>query len=155
MFSYLNHNQKQRKHQVNIVQSSTYFVFNIRIIVTAPILRWNSTGTTVAGTSESPGNSSNQLDTPLDVIFDYENNLYVADYLNHRVQKYRLGTTTGQTIAGTGILGSSPSQLNKPIRLVLDSNRNLYVSDANNHRIQFWPYGAMNATTVAGISSKI
>lgn len=120
-----------------------------------PILRWNSTGITVAGISSIPGNTSNQLNTPLDVVFDFANNLYIADYLNHRVQKYLLGTSIGRTVAGTGNFGSSPSQLNKPIRVVLDSNENLYISDANNHRIQLWSYGATNGTTIAGISSKI
>ncbi|CAF1164248.1 unnamed protein product [Rotaria sordida] len=92
-----------------------------------PVLRWNSTGITVAGVVGNPGSGNNQLNTPLDVILDYANNLYVADYLNHRVQK--------------------------PIRVILDSNENLYVSDANNHRIQFWCNGAIFGTTVAGISN--
>lgn len=141
----------------SIAYSVYYFLIEKKLfsVATVPMLRWNSTGITVAGISGSPGNASNQLDTPIDVVFDYANNLYIADYLNHRVQKYLLGTSIGHTVAGTGNVGSSPSQLNKPIRVVLDSNENLYISDANNHRVQFWFRGATNGTTVAGISSKI
>ena len=67
------------------------WVYFIGII---PVLRWNSTGITVAGIGGMPGNASNQFNSPTDVILDYANNLYIADYNNHRVQKYLFGSST-------------------------------------------------------------
>ncbi|CAF4139482.1 unnamed protein product, partial [Adineta steineri] len=34
------------------------------------------------------GNQSNQMSCPTGLSFDDEGNLYVADYKNHRVQKF-------------------------------------------------------------------
>ena len=119
-----------------------------------PVLRWNVTGITVAGIGSSPGNASNQLNDPADVTLDYENNLYIADRKNNRIQKYLLGSRNGTTVAGNSLYSSSQYQLLNPARVILDPDRNLYVSDASNHRIQFCLPGATTATTVAGIKGK-
>lgn len=47
-----------------------------------------SNGTTIAGITGSPGTASNQLSAPYWVTFDNQLNMYVADNLNQRVQKY-------------------------------------------------------------------
>jgi hypothetical protein len=121
---------------------------------TIPVLRWNSTGITVAGITGTPGMASNQLNTPTDVKLDYANNLYIADYLNHRIQKYLFGSSTGITVAGNGTNSSSQYQLARPSRVTLDVNENLYVTDTGNDRIQFWPNGGISGSTVAGITGK-
>lgn len=112
------------------------------------------TGITVAGLVGSSGNASNQLNTPVDALITYANDLYVVDYNNHRIQKYSFNTAVGKTVAGNGKAGLSPSQLYCPVRVVMDSNANLYISDAYNSRVQFWSNGAANGTTVAGVSGK-
>lgn len=45
-------------------------------------------GTTVAGTTGSPGINSNQLNSPYGAIIDDQMNLYVADTGNNRVQMF-------------------------------------------------------------------
>ena len=45
-------------------------------------------GTTIAGTTGINGNTDSLLDTPYAVKVDKQNNLYVADTYNHRVQKF-------------------------------------------------------------------
>lgn len=42
----------------------------------------------MAGTSGVAGNGNNQLNTPWDIVLDWANNLYIADYGNHRIQKF-------------------------------------------------------------------
>ena len=123
-------------------------------IAVAPVLRWRSEGITVAGLVGSPGNGTNQLNTPVDVVPDRDQNFYIAEIGNARVQKYLFNTLVGTTVAGSGIPGSSPSQIYNPSRLILDSNENFYVTDNTNCRIQFWRNGARNGTTVAGFGGK-
>ena len=118
------------------------------------MLRWNSSGVTVAGLTGSAGNGNNQLNAPIDVVLDWAQNLYIVDSNNHRVQKYLFGSSVGTTVAGNGIPGGSPSQLRDPSRVLVDLNGNLYVSDNTNSRIQFWPQDATNGTTVAGVTGQ-
>ena len=115
-----------------------------------PVLRWNSTGTTVAGISGSPGSANNQLNGPSDLFLDYANNLYITDRYNHRIQKYLFGSSIGQRVAGNVTGGSSSDKLSAPSRVLVDSNENLYIADVHNHRIQFWLKGANFGTTIAG-----
>ncbi|CAF1278061.1 unnamed protein product [Rotaria sordida] len=119
-----------------------------------PVLRWNSTCITVAGITNNPGNADNQLNDPIDITLDYEHNLYIADYNNHRIQKYLFGVLTGQTVAGNGTSGSSQYQLHFPLRVIVDSNENLYISDGSNARVQYWSKGAVSGTTLAGKTGK-
>lgn len=117
-----------------------------------PVLRWNTTGITLAGQSGVAGNGSNQLNVPRDAAWVYPNTLYIADTGNNRVQKYIIGDLNGVTVSvqasGTG--NSSASQLNAPSCLRVASNSGLYVADTNNNRIQFWSNGALSGLTVAG-----
>ena len=123
-------------------------------IATVPVLRWNVTGITIAGVTNSPGNANNQLNIPLDVMPHWNDTFYVADFANHRVQEYLRDSVVGKRVAGTGILGTSPSQLFCPSRIIIDSNENFYITDTCNHRIQFWKKDAANGTTVAGVTGK-
>lgn len=45
-------------------------------------------GMTIAGKTGINGNNSTLLNEPLDVALDNQLNLYVADWLNHRIQKF-------------------------------------------------------------------
>ena len=45
-------------------------------------------GTTIAGVTNQTGSNSNLLYQPSSIILDNQLNLYVADYSNHRVQKF-------------------------------------------------------------------
>ena len=45
-------------------------------------------GTTIAGVTSTAGNGAYLLNGPLSVALDSDLNLYVADYNNHRVQKF-------------------------------------------------------------------
>jgi sugar lactone lactonase YvrE len=100
-------------------------------------------GITVAGGSPS-GTAANQLNNPQDVVVDENGYIYVADFGNHRVQKFppnSTSTTNAVTVAGSsiGIKGPAYNLLSYPTFIYLDSGaNNLYISDAGNERIQKW-----------------
>ena len=136
--------------------SSTSLLYKKNVLfyclVSVPVLRWNSTGITIAGLSGSAGNASNQLNEPTDVVVIHPDLLYVVDHKNHRVQKFQIGTSIGTTAAGEafGSGGSSTNQLKTPTCVLVDSSEGIFVSDSGNHRVQYWPSGASQGTTVAG-----
>jgi len=106
-------------------------------------------GKTVAGGNGRGGNSS-QLSWPSGVARDKDGNIFVADFENHRVQKWAPGATSGTTVAGGNAKGSAANQLDTPTGVCLDAAGNIYVADHGNHRVQKWAPGATSGTTVAG-----
>lgn len=86
----------------------------------------------VAGT-DNTGSSSMELNWPSGIFVDTELNLYVADYGNHRVQKFRFGQIIGTTVVGTGAPGTI--SLTFPSAVVLDVDGYLFVSDSSGDRI--------------------
>ena len=68
-----------------------------------------------------------------DVAVDSAGNIYVADYDNHRIQKFH---HSGTFLAKWGTNGSGDGQFDNPRRVAVDSAGNVYVADSGNHRIQ-------------------
>ncbi|CAF4416020.1 unnamed protein product, partial [Adineta steineri] len=62
--------------------------------------------------------------------------IYVADWFNHRIMRWREGDTRGSIVVGGNGEGSASNQLNVPTRLAFDNEENLYVVDQNNRRVQ-------------------
>ncbi|CAF0925354.1 unnamed protein product [Adineta steineri] len=119
------------------------------------VLRWNTTGETIAGVVGQFGNASNQLNVPFGLTMDWSNTLYIADWSNHRVQKYLRNSSFGQTVAGqaTGSYNTTSSFLYYPGDVAVDWNSNVYVADTFNNRIQLWTNGSSSGMTVAGTGS--
>ena len=134
---------------VLLIKSTTKTIISSNLDNTS-VLRWNSNGITTAGISGSPGSANNQLNLPHDIVFDYANNLYIADRYNHRIQKYLFGSSIGQTVAGNVTSGFSLDKFSGPTRVLMDSNENLYIADTGNARIQFWRKGANSGTRIGG-----
>ncbi|CAF4161073.1 unnamed protein product, partial [Rotaria sordida] len=62
-----------------------------------------SSGSTVAGQVTGVGGSgASDLSGSAGVAVDSSGNIYVADTLNHRVQRWASGASSGTTVAGTG-----------------------------------------------------
>ncbi|CAF1082804.1 unnamed protein product [Rotaria sordida] len=110
---------------------------------------WNSTSGVIAGTTGSSGSSPTLLSSPYDVTFDRYQQMYVADYGNHRIQQYTFGSNVGRTIAGiTSNSGSTLGQLSNPSAIYIDSNDNMYILDTSNYRILQWQLGNQLGTIV-------
>jgi hypothetical protein len=71
----------------------------------ARVSKWiigTQNGTTLAGQASGvPGNDSSHLYLPTSVLVDSNDNLYVADRANERIQYWPNGISTGVTIIGT------------------------------------------------------
>lgn len=104
---------------------------------------------TVAG-GNGAGAANDQFNFTSGLYVDTSGNVYVADLLNHRVQKWAKGATSGITVAGGNGAGAAANQLNKPHGIFVDTSGNLYIADSKNHRIQKWESGATQGSTVAG-----
>jgi len=121
------------------------------------LLRWNTSGITVAGETGLNGSTSSRLNLPWDLTLDWSNTLYVSDRQNNRVQKFLRGSLNGSTVAGdaNGQSGRNLSRLNDTFGIAVDWNGNLYISDRYNYRIQLWLNGATSGSTIAGTSGNI
>ncbi|CAF1158825.1 unnamed protein product [Adineta steineri] len=116
---------------------------------------WNAMGNTVAGASNgSAGKAANLLTSPYGTALGSFNSLYIADFINNRIQKWMINASNGTTVAGlsNATAGASSIALNLPVSVVLDSNDNMYFTDRNNHRVVYWANGASSGNTIAGIT---
>ena len=81
----------------------------------------------------SYGTEPGQLSYPYDLVLGQDGSVYIAEYGNHRVQKF---TRDGEVLGTWGTNGKEPGQLYQPWGLAQDSEGRLYVLDSYNHRIQ-------------------
>ena len=117
-----------------------------------PILRWNTTGITVAGILNKAGPATNTLALPMDLAVAYATNLRVAGPYNHRTRKFVFGSLMGQTVAGNTTGNLTPTQLYFPSGVAVDSNQNIYISDSYNARAVYWSQGTTSGIRIGGTS---
>ncbi|TAE30507.1 MAG: T9SS C-terminal target domain-containing protein [Candidatus Kapaibacterium sp.] len=109
-------------------------------------------GSGISGWADGTGAAA-QFSNPSGVATDAVGNVYVADYLNHRIRVVTpLGAVT--TLAGSGVPGSADgtglaAQFNGPVGIAR-SGGNLYVSDNLGHRIRQITIAGGVVTTLAG-----
>lgn len=114
-------------------------------------LNWNTMPEIVAGNGTF-GSNSYTLNYPQSIFVTPDNALYVADYNNHRVQKFVPDSLLGITVAGvTGSPGSSPGFIRYPMAIYVNSQNKLYVSDS--FGISVWMLGTSNNSRVSGINT--
>ena len=70
---------------------------------------------------------------PEGIAIDGQGNIYVADFSNHRIQKF---SSSGAFITKWGSEGSGDGELNCPRGIAIDAQGNVYVADSWNDRIQ-------------------
>ena len=96
-------------------------------------------GVTVAG-GNGQGYGRNQLYHPYSFwVSRRTNTIYIADYYNGRIQRWKQGDTKGVTVAGSvdGSPGSDATSLLYPSGVTLNANETfMYVTDSSNSRIQ-------------------
>jgi len=107
--------------------------YNYRVQEWAP---GATSGTTVAGITGIYGSGSSELTYPYGVSVDVNGNIYVADYVNNRIQEWAPGATSGVTVGPTAGYGVGPSSLNYPTGVFVDAGGDIYVSDEYNNRVQ-------------------
>jgi hypothetical protein len=103
-------------------------------------LKWGTHGTGAA-----------QFDGPTGIAVDSAGFVYVADYVNCRIQKFT--SSDGGFVTAWGTQGGGDGQLFGPAGIALDGNGVLYVCDALNRRIQKFTSDGAFLGYLAGWSS--
>ncbi|CAF4969011.1 unnamed protein product [Rotaria sp. Silwood1] len=112
----------------------------------------HTAGVLIAGNNVA-GSTPYQLNNPYGIYVDANYILYIADYGNHRIQKWIAGAVNATTVAGvSGVLGVSSSQLHYPTAITFDQYNYMYIMDSGNNRIQRWWPGSTYGVTVASAS---
>ena len=88
-----------------------------------------NTTAVVAGNGTN-GSSSGMLSSPRGIFVNGTLDLFVADCDNNRVQLFRFGERSAETVVGNDTI-----DLNCPTGIVLDGNGYLFITDSGNNRI--------------------
>ena len=137
---------------------------------------YNTSWIVAAGTSPTAGSTAAFLNTPMDVYVDGNQNIFVADFVNSRIQKFppglthflsdrsnqivlfdcfsagtTIGSPMGTTVAGFTLAGGATySELNDPTAIFVHPNGTMYIADSFNYRVQRWVQNEPLGFTVAG-----
>ena len=119
--------------------------------------------TTVVGTGmpgslgDSGAATSASVNEPHDVCFDTHGNLFIAEFLGHRVRRVAAGTGVITTVAGTGVQGfggdggpATNAPLSHPVFLVMEPSGSLLISEYGGHRVRRVAVSTGVIGTVAG-----
>ena len=126
------------KHQktTRIVSLVLIFVVAISLVVVSPRSAQAYAQTdapTYVSQLGSAGTGDGQFNTPYGIAVDSHDNLYVADRVNNRVQKF---DANGNFLMKFGSAGSGNGQLSGPRGIDVDASGNIYIADTSNHRVQ-------------------
>ena len=80
------------------------------------------------------GNKDGQLHSPEDVTYLNDDNILVADELNHRIQQFNV--QTGDFVKSFGEGGTRNGEFQNPVTVCLDDEGRVIVADVRNHRVQ-------------------
>jgi len=102
-------------------------------------IKWKQNAQTIAG-GNGNGEKLNKLSSPYGIYVDHQQqHIYIADYNNHRIVKWKLGENNGEIVAGGNGYGSRIDQLNRPIDVIVDeNNKSLIICDQDNRRVVRW-----------------
>lgn len=109
------------------------------------IQRWSKNGTGTPAIVDIGGFSMDFF-----MFIDKYNNLYLCTTDENEIVRFAAGSSTYETVAGTGTTGSTDRQLDRAQGLFVDDDLTLFIADQNNHRIQMWFDGSTTGITVAG-----
>jgi tripartite motif-containing protein 71 len=79
------------------------------------------------------GTGNGQFYEPWGVAVDSSGNVFVTEYLNHRVQKFN---NNGGFIRKWGTPGTGNGQFDSPTGVAVDHSGNVFVADSENDRVQ-------------------
>ncbi|CAF1324810.1 unnamed protein product, partial [Didymodactylos carnosus] len=95
--------------------------------------------TTIAGDGINCtfGSTSEKLSNPMGIIVDQQQNLFISDSANNRIQLWLNKEKSGVTVAGNGSFGSELNEISSPQGLWTHQNT-IFVVDRYNHRVTKW-----------------
>lgn len=81
----------------------------------------------------------NQLNRPFSIFIDKNQNIFIADYINNRIMKWKPNENQGTIVAGGNGQGNRKDQLSYPTDMIVDvENNSLIICDQGNHRVIRW-----------------
>ena len=80
------------------------------------------------------GENAGQFNSPTGVTYLNDNEILVADEMNHRIQRFNV--QTGNVVKTFGKKGTGESELQNPVSVCMDREGRVVVSDFGNKRIQ-------------------
>ncbi|CAF0780849.1 unnamed protein product [Adineta steineri] len=99
--------------------------------------QWKQNGITIVG-GDKYENELDQLYEPQGILIDHKA-IIIVDHQNHRILEWKIGTQTGEIIAGGNGPGDKLNQLAQPVDVILDKqNDSLIICDRNNERVMRW-----------------
>ncbi len=99
-----------------------------------PLPEYDASGEALRRWGEA-GPLPGQLDGPSGMAFDAEDNLYIVDSGNNRVQKF---TKDGKHLDTWGGPGSGDGELDSPWGISLDAQGDIFIADWGNSRVQMF-----------------
>ncbi|CAF1272017.1 unnamed protein product [Adineta steineri] len=101
-------------------------------------LKWKQNAITVAG-GNGEGQQLNQLFYALGIFIDKNKNIFIAEYMNHRIVEWKYNAKEGQIIAGGNGQGNQLDQLYYPKDVIVDQkNHSVIIADEGNRRVIQW-----------------
>jgi len=82
------------------------------------------------------GNGPLQFSRPQSMVLDSEDNLWISDACNHRIQVIRCENERPELVRIIGNQGNNPGEFQYPYGIQLGVDGFLYVAEFGNHRIQ-------------------
>ena len=125
----------ENMYNMKILKVVLFFVFTILIsfLYISNIHAWTETDTPIHVMTVEGFTDNGEFNSPSDIFLDSNGNMYVADSLNYRIQKFN---SSGQFLMKFGSSGNTNGKFVTPYNLTLDASGNIYVADTGNHRIQ-------------------
>ncbi|CAF0891669.1 unnamed protein product [Adineta steineri] len=114
---------------------------------------YNNEGIVVAG-GNGNGDQLNQLNHPTFIFVDEDQSVYVSEWSNHRVMKWKKDAKEGTVVAGGNSEGGDLNQLYYPNGIIVGDLGQIYVTDSWNHRIMRWCDGKEEGEIVVGGNGK-
>ncbi|CAF1043996.1 unnamed protein product [Adineta ricciae] len=97
--------------------------------------KWKRYGYSVAGGNKQ-GNHLNQFAGPYKIVLDVDKNIYVVDYWNHRIVRWKPNAIEGEIVTNGSEDGNETKQLNCPTDVsVNEENHSVIIADRGNRRI--------------------
>ncbi|CAF1593885.1 unnamed protein product, partial [Adineta steineri] len=89
----------------------------------------------IAAGGNGEGDLLNQLSHPTYIFVDEDQTVYVSDWENKRIMKWRKDAKEGRIVAGGNSKGGNLNQLSGPEGIYVNDLGQIYVADAENHRV--------------------
>ena len=99
------------------------------------VQRFSARGESFLGTFGAPGTEPGKFNRPEGVGVDPDDQVYVADSCNHRVQIFN---RDGALVTTFGTPGSGPGEMSYPYDVRVDAAGNIFVCEFGNSRIQIF-----------------